>query len=104
MHALLMLGLMIVSELAFPQLIRQYGAGFMPWGEAERVARFNRAYGVIAFPRTLFLLLVCLPAAVSWVIPVDEDTEITTMLIFLAGWLVSVVCDLLRARAISMRD
>ena len=52
-----MLAGLAIFDRAIPTMLRMYGFDVLPFGDAEKVARFKKSYGLVSFPRTALLVL-----------------------------------------------
>jgi hypothetical protein len=98
MHAaltiLVSLVFMIFMDRTLPQSVRTFSPGILPWGDPVKVAAFNRAYGLVRFPRTLFAA----GAVAAMALPSGPDDLLVLLPVaFVILWGIAAMFDIYRA-------
>lgn len=96
--ALTLAALFLMDRIA-PLSVRAAGVGLMPWTDRAAVTVFNRSYGWLRFPRTLFICLTSLVVFIGRLIT-DHETAVTIWIMIFCGlWGAFSWRDIWQARA-----
>jgi hypothetical protein len=89
-----MVAVMLMADRAIPANVRRMG------GRSFRTTpeEFWKKYGLVAFPRTLFAVFVCLAASLDLVIPISVDAQGFVLMAFIFLYCASSAADIFRAR------
>jgi hypothetical protein len=90
MRLLIMIGIVLLTDRAIPAGAWAYGVKFYTINEHE----FYRRYGLIAFPRTLLEVAVCVSLGLNLILPISIDVQqlvtISLFIIFVTSALLDV--------------
>ena len=98
MAALGILVFLIIADRSIPTFATLYGWGIFKFSTKEDVENFEKRYGLVRFPRTLFALISVISFSSNEWFGVNVDLSLSLGCISLSAWMVAAVFDVVRAR------
>lgn len=89
---------MVLFDRTTPFWIRLFGVGEFPLFDRKAVADFNRRYGGVRFPRSIFILLVPVAVYIESIWTTGSDYMAIAILLLILLWGLFSIRDAFRAR------